>query len=78
MNEVKCEEKLEKLITTVVRIDERAKQNKKVIDEMYRRLFGNGQEGIITTMIKHKVYFALLGAGIGLLLGCFIKLMLEL
>lgn len=76
MENLACEEKLNKLMIQMTKIEEHTKQNKKTINEIYRRLFGNGQEGIITTLIKHKVYFALMGIGLGLLSTCIIKMIL--
>ena len=31
------------------------------VDDIRKTLFGNGREGLVYTMVKHKVYFGLMG-----------------
>lgn len=50
-------------------MEEHVKQNQALLKNMYARLFGNGREGLLTTITKHKVYFALLASAIIVLSG---------
>jgi len=68
-----CLREIMELKTEMAILREHTEQNKAILETMYGKLFGNGQEGIITTVTKHKVYFALLSASIAILAGCVVQ-----
>lgn len=74
MNGEICEKQLIELNEKFIRMEEHVKQNQALLENMYARLFGNGSEGILTTITKHKVYFALLSSAILVLSGLIVKM----
>lgn len=74
MNIEDFEKKLNNLEIKMIRIEEHVAQNQTLLENIYIKLFGNGQEGILTTLTKHKVYFALIGASLTGIFGCLVKM----
>jgi len=60
----------------LARIEEKTKTIFVSINEIKEILMGNGQEGLVRTVTRHKVYFALLGAAISVLIGILVKILL--
>ena len=61
----------------LIELSTNIKNIKKDINDIKYKLFGNGQEGIITTITKHKVYFALLGIALTIIGGGVINCMFN-
>ena len=64
-----CLKELFELKTKMTLIEDHTEQNKALLEAIYTKLFGNGNEGLVTTVTKHKVYFALMGSAIIILAG---------
>jgi hypothetical protein len=67
------EQKIDLYGERLARIEEQNKNQYYLLNDIHRKLFGNGQEGIITTLTKHKVYFAILGGAIIVLSTAFLN-----
>jgi len=70
MDKDKCVEKLMDVQKEIAVIKEHIEMNKDILEKTYTKLFGNGQEGLLTTVTKHKVYFALISAAVTIMAGC--------
>jgi len=51
----------------LARIEEQNRNQYHLLKEIKEQLFGNGQEGLIKTVARHKAYFAILGSAIAVL-----------
>jgi len=60
----------------LIRLDERTHDIYKDVKMMKRTLFGNGQEGLVYVVNRHKTYFVLIGSALTLLVGVMVKLFL--
>lgn len=60
----------------LAKIEEQNRNQYKMLKDIYKQLFGNGQEGLIRTVTRHKAYFAILGTAITLLAGAVLKILL--
>lgn len=60
----------------LARIEEQNKNQYKMLKDIHRKLFGNGQEGLVQTVTRHKAYFAILGTAITILAGAVLKILL--
>lgn len=70
-----CRKEISDLRVKIAKIETRVEENKALLESIYVKLFGNGNEGILTTLTKHKTYFYLLGTAITLMTGCLIKML---
>ena len=59
----------------LIRLDEHMLDIKRDIKTINHILFGNGKEGMCYTMVKHKVYFALMGTALCILAGCLLNIL---
>lgn len=57
----------------LAKIEEQNVNQFKLLKKIDEKLFGNGQEGICTTLTKHKVYFALIGTALAFFGGYVLK-----
>jgi len=62
----------------LARIEEKNKNQYKMLKEIDRNLFGDGGEGIIQTITEHKTYFKIMGATIGMLTGAIITIIIKI
>jgi len=53
----------------LIRLDQKMLETCRDIKEIKNTLFGNGREGIVSTITKHRVYFSLMGISIIILAG---------
>jgi len=68
------EKELHEIKMELVELRAQVEQDTRLLETMYIRLFGNGKEGIIETVNRHKTYFTILSASTGIIIGCLIKM----
>jgi len=59
----------------LIRLDERTHDIYKEVKTIKRTLFGNGQEGLVYVVNRHKTYFAILIGALSFLAGTVLKIM---
>ena len=53
----------------LARIEEQNRNQYKMLKDIYKSLFGNGQEGLVKIVARHKAYFAVIGGVVSALAG---------
>jgi len=75
-------ERIEKILMQhgerLAKIEEQNGHIRGTIDDIWQRLFGNGQEGLIRTVERHRTYFALLGAAVTTLVGIVVSILVKI
>lgn len=75
-------EKIERILIQhserLAKIEEQNEHIRGTINDIWERLFGNGQEGLIKTVERHKTYFALLGAAVTTLVGIVASILIKI
>ena len=60
----------------LIRLDERIQDIYKDTKTIKRTLYGNGQEGLVYVVNRHKTFFMLIGAALTLIVGVLMKIMI--
>lgn len=75
MKDEECLKELMELKNKMIKMEMNITHNREILSDIHDRLFGNGKEGVMTTITKHKVYFVLIGTGLSIVIGFLIKIL---